>query len=116
MLVYEVLLSEVEKFRVAKKASDKMEVCNNTTHNAHSNKYAFFISRGCCILSIPFVWQKDLHETRRKYVLKKQMEELRKEMGDEDNEIDEIQELEQKLVELPLSEEARKVHRQPPTF
>ena len=44
------------------------------------------------------------------------MEELRKEMGDEDNEIDEMKELEQKLVGLPLSEEARKVHRRLPMF
>ena len=43
-------------------------------------------------------------------IMKKRFENVRKEMLEYDDDIDEITELANKLAALPLSEEARKVH------
>lgn len=58
-------------------------------------------------------YQEDLKNVRRKHLLKKQMEVIRKELGEESDDVEEMEELANKLEELPLSAEARKVHYQP---
>ncbi|MFC6198788.1 endopeptidase La [Ponticaulis profundi] len=51
--------------------------------------------------------KRQMEKTQREYYLNEQMKAIQKELGDQDDGGDELAELEQKIAEKPLSEEAR---------
>jgi len=61
------------------------------------------------IKGVKEVVEEDLKTARRKHLLKKQMEVIRKELGEENDEVEEMEELANKIEELPLTAEARKI-------
>ncbi|MEZ5939207.1 MAG: endopeptidase La [Hyphomonadaceae bacterium] len=51
--------------------------------------------------------KRQMEKTQREYYLNEQMKAIQRELGDQDNERDELAELEEKIANTPMSEEAR---------
>jgi len=54
--------------------------------------------------------QDNLQNSRRRHILQQQMQAIRKELGEDQDDLDDLAELESKLAALPLSAAAKKVH------